>query len=78
MAAFQALFKRKKTPEQVIAQLAADLRELSSHPPESRGLVKVRVWGVAGARRDAGRHCGRPVYPARGAVFRAPVALARA
>ena len=41
--AFQALFKRKKTPEQVAAQLATDLRELSSHAPESKGLEKVTI-----------------------------------
>lgn len=41
MALFENLFKRKKTPEQVAAQLATDLRELSSHAPESRGLEKL-------------------------------------
>ena len=40
---FESLFRRKKSPEQLAAQLALDLRELSSHAPESRGLEKLEA-----------------------------------
>ena len=39
---FSSLFKKKKTPEQVVALLAKDLADLSKYASDERVVEKVR------------------------------------
>ena len=49
--AFHGLFKKKKTPEQIVALLAKDLADLATHALDDRALEKARATHWAFARR---------------------------